>query len=271
MRLRPFLALALALVLLSGCLKQGGGKAKEQASADPQQTESKSPDGTAADNTKKDAGGTTEKKEADVPKVSGQEQAAAALTKLGARLEVDDKAPGKPILSVNLGGKEEVSDAHLALLKECTQLKELNLTYTQVTDKGLESIKGLTALEKLDLYHTKVTDAGLAQLAGLTQLKELGLDWTAVSDKGLETLKGFKQLQRLDLFRTKITDAGLPHLKALAQIKELDCGGTEITEKGLDNLKGLTKLEGLGIGTTKVTQEGADELQKALPKLKMRR
>ncbi|MBY0528168.1 MAG: hypothetical protein K2R98_32530 [Gemmataceae bacterium] len=273
MRVRALLMLAMTVVLVSGCLKPGGKGPKDVAgNTDPQSTD---PKVASTDPAKKDTGGggdtSVKKTEPEVPKVASQEQAAVELRKLKPRyLEVDENAPGKPILVVDLGGKEEIGDNHLTLLKECTNLKELNLAYTNITDKGLANLKGLSSLQKLDLYHTKITDAGLPNLTALPKLAELSLDWTGVTDKGLEALKGMKQLQKLDLFRTKITDAGLASLKDMSQMKDIDCGGTEVSDKGLESLKGLKTLEGLGVHYAKVTADGAAELQKAIPKVKMR-
>jgi len=52
----------------------------------------------------------------------------------------------------------------MAHLTGLTALKELVLSYTQVTDAGLAHLTGLTALEHLYLDGTQVTDAGVAKL-----------------------------------------------------------------------------------------------------------
>jgi Leucine-rich repeat (LRR) protein len=109
-----------------------------------------------------------------------------------------------------------------------------------------ETTPGKTGV-KLDLRSTEITDAGLERLTALSPIVELYLNDTRITDAGLVHLKGMKQLQRLYLNDTKITDAGLPLLS------------------GLNNLQMLT------VGGTKVTEAGIKDLQKALPKLKVRR
>jgi len=113
-----------------------------------------------------------------------QAEAIAKIEKWGGRVVIDEKSPGRPVISVRLNE-------------------------TRITDDGLQCLKGLTQLRKLDLDDTKITDAGLAPLKGLTQLPRLDLENTQITDAGLEYLKGMTQLEQLDLDGTKVTDAGL--------------------------------------------------------------
>ena len=57
-----------------------------------------------------------------------------------------------------------MTDAGLKDLKELGQLKDLDLSKTQVTDAGLKGLKGLKQLRSLDLSNTRVTDAGVKGL-----------------------------------------------------------------------------------------------------------
>jgi Leucine-rich repeat (LRR) protein len=49
-------------------------------------------------------------------------------------------------------------------LKECSQLRTLDLKETKVSDTALEHIKGLTQLQSLSLTDTNVTDDGVKKL-----------------------------------------------------------------------------------------------------------
>ena len=81
-----------------------------------------------------------------------------------------------------------LTDAGLASLGRCGELRRLNLSKTGITDAGLAHLKGLGELTYLNLYGTAVTDAGLGHLAGLTKLKKLYLWQTAVTDEGVQRL-----------------------------------------------------------------------------------
>jgi hypothetical protein len=149
-----------------------------------------------------------------------QDKAVAAVEKLGGKAEVDATQPGKPVIAVDLRGKE-------------------------VTDEDLEQLKHFPQLQKLDLSVTKITDAGLATVGGLTQLQGLDLSGTQITDEGLQHLKGLKQLRTLKLnLLDHVTDAGLDHLKGMTQLRELEAGSRGFTKKGIKKLeKALPRLK----------------------------
>jgi hypothetical protein len=67
-----------------------------------------------------------------------------------------------------------------------------------------------------------------------------------------------------------ITDAGLVHLERLTGLQNLSLSGTQVTDNGLVCLTGLTGLRRLFLfDATPVTREGVQQLQKALPNLKI--
>jgi hypothetical protein len=139
-----------------------------------------------------------------------------------------------------------ILDADLAHLQCFTELQSLKL-HVYVKGAGLVHLQGLTKLEYLELRHTNITDARLAHIQGLTKLTYL------------------------DLTRTKITDAGLVRLQGLTQLRDLRLGETKITDDGLLHLRGLTQLENLWLWRSHVTDAGCNELQNALPNLRISR
>jgi Leucine-rich repeat (LRR) protein len=174
-----------------------------------------------------------------------QMRALAEVKRLKGTTETDAKAPGQPVVKVNLAN-------------------------TKADDKTLALIaKAWPQLQTLELEGTNVTDTGLVHLEGLSRLKRLALINTVITDKGLAHLKGLTQLQVLDLSATKITDQGLAPLKGLANLRELSLGLTKITDAGLGELKGLTQLRKLDLFLSKVTAGGVRELQKDLPRAKI--
>ena len=94
--------------------------------------------------------------------VETQEQAIAAIKKLGGKVTIERKSPNK-LIHVDLRGIK-VTDAGLVHLKGLTNLQTLYLYRTKVTDAGLVHLKGLTNLQFLSLYNTKVTDEGVKKL-----------------------------------------------------------------------------------------------------------
>jgi hypothetical protein len=65
--------------------------------------------------------------------------AVQAGEKLGGRVTVDAKQPGKPVVEVDFYNREAVTDAGLKLVKEFKSLRTLVLDGTGVTDAGLRA------------------------------------------------------------------------------------------------------------------------------------
>ena len=79
-------------------------------------------------------------------------------------------------------------------------------------------------------------------MSGINDLHDLILAGTQVSDIGLEKLKRFN-LVSLDLTSTKVTDAGLVHLRGMTRLQELNLVGTQVTDAGVADLqKALPKV-----------------------------
>jgi hypothetical protein len=78
----------------------------------------------------------------------GREKTVAAIKKLGGKVKVDEKRPGRRVMEVDLSF-QQVTDADLAHLKGLTSLKSLELGGTKVTDVGLPHLKDLPRLELL--------------------------------------------------------------------------------------------------------------------------
>lgn len=81
----------------------------------------------------------------------------------------------------------------------------------------------------------------------------------------------------LDLFapelRTQkrpLTDEDLVLIASFFELRELDLENTAITDAGLTHLRGLHSLRVLNLSGTSVTTQGRADLQKALPKCKIK-
>lgn len=171
-----------------------------------------------------------------------QDRAIAAIQRLGGKSEVDEKAPDRPLVKVDLSFAQ-LTDADVAHLKGLAGLQELYLCGTEVTDAGLEHLSGLTALEVLDLWRCgNVTDAGLEHLNRMTALR------------------------KLSLWNTEITDAGLGHVGRLTSLQQLDLSHTQVTCDGLEHMKGLTGLQRIElVGCENLADADIDDLKMALP------
>ncbi len=167
--------------------------------------------------------------------------------------------------------KQVVTDAGLAVFKDCKDLAEVDVAYaTQVTDAGVSCFKNCKQLRYLNLGGTQVTDAGLAHFKDCKDLDFLVLDGTQVTDKGLAHFKDCKSVTWLQLAdMPHVTDAGLAVFKDCKDLKRLRLGQTPVTDAGLAFLAGRDQLIELTLGKTQVTRKGIEELAKKLPKCKI--
>jgi serine/threonine protein kinase len=166
---------------------------------------------------------------------------------------------------VELARNKQVTDAGLAVFKDCKSLTGLSLWQTNVGDEGLVHVKECKAVTHLWLGTTRVTDAGLAQLAGRTNLVLVDLLSTNVTDVGLANLKNCRELDNLSLFGTGVTDAGLDHLKDCRNLTSLYLGATKVTDAGLPRLAGMDRLMYVGLKRTQVSAQGVASLAKSAP------
>ena len=121
---------------------------------------------------------------------AGQARVIAEIEKVGGKVTVNAKSPGKPVTSWTFSTASQIRSIPFKsrtpgdqCLEGLPQLQSLKLSFTLVTDAGLQHIEGLRQIELLDLVGTKVTDAGLAHLKGLTQLQWLDLRGTDVTGR----------------------------------------------------------------------------------------
>ena len=95
----------------------------------------------------------------------------------------------------------------------------------------MDHLRALAQLKDLNLSRTQITDAGLERLGAFKQLRYLDLTETAISDVGVECLKGLTELETVLLQDTKVTAAGEKRLlKALPKCRDAQTEGNEKTE-----------------------------------------
>ena len=159
----------------------------------------------------------------------------------------------------------ELNDAGLRHLAGRTGLEHLDLSGNAISDAGLRHLAGFSLLRYLDLsQNSGVTDAGLGALRTLQRLEHLNLSDTGVSLRGLHLLIGSDGLQ--DLLLRGIWDVaeGLPTLAAFTKLRRLDLGNTSIDDAAVPYLGHLSHLEYLGLRHTRISENGKESLKQIL-------
>lgn len=99
---------------------------------------------------------------------------AAALRKVGGRVERDDHRPGRPVVAVTLRG-DEVTDLSLSYLAALPNLEQLTIAGSYTTDTLLAHVRPLSSLRELKLEGSSTTEAGRAALGrDLPKLRIVG-------------------------------------------------------------------------------------------------
>lgn len=200
---------------------------------------------------------------------TSESAAIAALENLGAQIERDEKAPGKPVVKV-IVTKGELANEDLRHLRAFPQLGTLLVKAEKITDEGLRELIGLHSLTELTFWsRTQITDSGMAQLAKLPQLQILHLDWCNITDAGMHQIRSLANLRGLTVVSAlphttsfnRVTDKTCEYLKELSGLERLSLMNCDISSAGLAHLAGLTNLEALNLGANPmVGSEGLKHL-----------
>ncbi|MBN1973421.1 MAG: hypothetical protein JW787_07260 [Sedimentisphaerales bacterium] len=144
-------------------------------------------------------------------------------------------------------------------LKSLKHIEILTIEYYEVCN--FEALASFPKLVHLNLTRAKINNSDF--LKKLTNLKYLELSNTDIND--INPIQGLVNLEYLGLERADITD--ISPLTNLKNLQELDLRSTKVN--GVNTLIKLTKLKTLNLRNVPLSEEQIDELQKALPNLKI--
>jgi uncharacterized membrane protein len=118
---------------------------------------------------------------------------------------IEPQGKGSPALSVHFYGKNAYSKKSLEeLLPLKQQIIQLSLARMPVKDDDLAIVKQMTNLRVLNLNYTDVTSKGLEQLRGLNKLQEVALSGTAIDRQALEKIAALPALKSVYIWNTGI-------------------------------------------------------------------
>ncbi len=99
------------------------------------------------------------------------------------------------------------------LLEVKQQLVSLSLDKMPVKDEDLKTISQFSQLRKLNLSFTNITGATINELNGLKELKQLSLSGTAIKAGALKNLSSLKQLTKLFIWNTGVKENEIKQLQ----------------------------------------------------------
>lgn len=159
------------------------------------------------------------------------------------------------IIRVALSGKSESNRAKIRVetieqIARIPSLKELNLSFSDVTDEVLMPIRKLRSLQSLNLMFSDATGRSIRTVSTLPNLTYLRLTACKVTDQDLDALSEMPQLAGLFLGRTQVTDAGMPQIGKLTQLIDLELSSCAITDNGLRSLGHMEHIQILDLSLT---------------------
>ena len=128
-------------------------------------------------------------------------------------------------------------------------VKNIDLSNSNIKDFDLNSLKFFTNLTSLSLQSTSVT-GNINSLSGLTKLTNLALQSTSVTGD-INSLSGLVNLTNLLLYSTSVT-GDISSLSGLTNLTILKCSNVKVSGE-LNALENLTKLSTLYIDNTSIT------------------
>ena len=127
----------------------------------------------------------------------------------------------------------------------------------------------LAGLQTLNLCATHVTDAGLASLRNLPNLHALYLNDTQITDAGLQRSPACPSSRNWTCWARASPTTGWRTCKPCTVFRTCRSAAARSPTAAWRNLAGLHGLKELHLSRTGVTEAGIQDLQKALPQLRI--
>jgi len=148
----------------------------------------------------------------------------------------------------------------------------INLWYQPIDGDELGFLGHLSRLRQLDLSRTGVTDNHMPLIAQAQNLEKLKLRGGAITAAGLRHLPVYELMNSFTASANKAFDdeSLLVIIEKMPNLRTLLFAGAPVTDEGFLKLASMTSLRDLRIQNTKISDEAVAELQKQLPKCKVR-
>lgn len=141
--------------------------------------------------------------------------------------------------------QSSVRDNDVAKIAKMPELRQIDLSETEITDKAIESFAG-TSIEDINLrLCLNISDDCGTALANAKHLHNLDLSQTNIGDETVKKVSAL-DLQLLSVPSCNVTDKGLESLAHTKSLTALSLDGTPVTEKGISSLNNLD-LEKLSV------------------------
>ena len=165
------------------------------------------------------------------------------------------------IISLNLAYKYIGDKGFKDLMKvEFNQIKELKLSYNNISNIDALNKNKLKNLEKLDLSHNLISDIKVLENTKLQNLKELILSSNKISNIGPLSKANYDNLEILDLSNNKIIIIDPLENSSFKRLRVINFGGNRIQNIDVFKRIKFDKLEKLNLRKNKINNIDALKL-----------
>lgn len=152
------------------------------------------------------------------------------------------------------------------IVKQCGELRQLNLARTQITLAAVQQCTQLRRLERLDVHSTDLTDRVRLREGSLPALHELHLGTTGVDDTTLASLIGAApNIRYLDVSGCTVSD-GIVQTLSETKIESIDVSHLPISRANLVALAKMPSLRLLICSPDMVDDAFRNDLESRFPK-----
>lgn len=161
-------------------------------------------------------------------------------------------------LSYIIATSRSFTKAEIIGLSGLTNLRALNLSYSNLDDKDLVTLSRLPNLQALSIRNTDVSESGLYSLSRYNTIRYLDLASVRASELGLTlAFQRLKDLQGIGLMNTKITPKLLESLKMCRDLRGLDLSHTKLNDECIDLIAKYDNLVELNLESAEVYSDKA--------------
>jgi internalin A len=165
-------------------------------------------------------------------------------------------------------GYVQVTDVGFLELTRMKKLTHLHIGILEISEDTGKKISQLSRLQSLFISFGRLPDPMVAEISKLPHLTRFS--FSDCSSTSLDTIFKMRKLTDLDLSRSKIASNQIANIIQLKELETLQLYNTPVDDDCVPFLIQLPRLLLLDIASTKISRGGLAQIQKALPKCKVK-
>ncbi len=152
------------------------------------------------------------------------------------------------------------TDKVLKYISHLKDLRNLDVSKSDITEQGCEYMEGAPNLAVLDIGGTLLNKRGLESICKLTNMRWLKIQQAHATDDGFANIGQLKKLLDLVLKNNDVGDFTAKRLASLPNLQYICFSGTKITDDGVRAWRNLKTLFNVELEHTRITDNAIEAL-----------